>query len=294
MKKIVLLGSGGYVGNAYNQLLLKKDLEVISYPSRKIFDFTDKDKLSNLLDITKPDFVINCAGYTGKPNVDSCETDKNNCLKGNVIFPIDLAEVCSDRKILLGHVSSGCIYTGKRNDGIGFKETDVPNFSFRNNNCSFYSGTKALCEELLSSYNNVFIWRLRIPFNNIDSSRNYLSKLMKYKCLLEAENSISHLNEFVEATFKCYEKEIEPGIYNVTNTGAVITSGVVDLLRNFNMPYKEYHYNFYQNEEEFMAKAAITPRSNCVLDNSKILSAGIHMSDAYEAVERCLYDWYKI
>lgn len=292
MKKIVLFGSGGYVGNAFLDLLLKKpNVEVFSFSSREELNFTDKDIVSYLLDTVQPDFVINCAGYTGKPNVDSCETDRNNCLKGNVIFPIDLADLCADKNIMLGHVSSGCIYTGKRNDGTGFTEADLPNFSFRNNNCSFYSGTKALCEELMSQYNNVYIWRLRIPFNNINSSRNYLTKLMTYKTLLEAENSISHLNEFVDASLQCYTKELNPGIYNITNTGSVSTSGIVELLRKYSLPYKDYSYKFFTDEEEFMATAAKTPRSNCVLDNSKLLKSGIYVSDAYEAVEKSLQTW---
>ncbi len=35
-------------------------------------------------------------------------------------------------------------------DGGGFREDDAPNFSFRTNHCSFYSGTKALGEEVLA------------------------------------------------------------------------------------------------------------------------------------------------
>jgi hypothetical protein len=44
--------------------------------------------------------------------------------------------------------SSGCIYTGSRPDGSGFTEENPPNFNFRQNNCSFYSGTKALAPGL--------------------------------------------------------------------------------------------------------------------------------------------------
>ncbi len=75
-------------------------------------------------------------------------------------------------------------FTGTRPDGRGFTENDSPNFSFRTNNCSFYSGTKALGEECLQDAENTYIWRLRIPFNHVDSPRNYLSKLLNYAWLL--------------------------------------------------------------------------------------------------------------
>ena len=69
----------------------------------------------------------------------------------------------------------------------GFTETDPPNFTFRDPPCSFYSGTKALGEEMWrrrlvprcvgpASY----IWRLRIPFDEFDNARNYLSKVQRY------------------------------------------------------------------------------------------------------------------
>jgi dTDP-4-dehydrorhamnose reductase len=289
--KLLVIGSGGYVGKVYRDYLASNEADVWYLPSRSFLDFTNKDILANFIKRANPRFVINCAGYTGKPNVDACETDRNNCLKGNVTFPLDLAEICNDMGITLGHVSSGCIYSGRREDGKGFTETDTPNFSFRTNDSSFYSGTKALCEEMMSGYNNIYIWRLRIPFNNIDSPRNYLTKLMTYSSLLEAENSISHLDEFVEATIRCIVDKAPKGIYNVTNTGYVTTSGVVDLLKKYGLPNKNHDYKFFDDLDDFMQKAAKTPRSNCVLDNTKLTSLGIEMSESYEAIEKSLINW---
>ena len=102
-----------------------------------------------------------------------------------------IRQACEHCDLPWGHVSSGCIYTGARADGRGFTEEDMPNFCFRTNNCSFYSGCKALGEECLAGSEKTYSWRLRIPFNEVDSSRNYLSKLMLYDRLLQATNSIS-------------------------------------------------------------------------------------------------------
>jgi hypothetical protein len=51
----------------------------------------------------------------------------------------------------------------------GFTETDTPNFSFRDQPCSFYSGTKALGEEAMAGIGQSYIWRLRIPFDEFDN-----------------------------------------------------------------------------------------------------------------------------
>ena len=135
---IILLGGSGYVGSAYRLFLEAKGLDYISL-ARSELDYSDTETLLAFLRETKPDFLINCAGYTGKPNVDTCESDKANCLFGNAVLPGRIAEACSEAGVPWGHVSSGCIYTGCRPDGSGFTEKDEPNFTFRQNNCSFYS-----------------------------------------------------------------------------------------------------------------------------------------------------------
>ena len=285
---IYLLGGSGYVGQAYQKLLISKGIPFKNL-KRKDLDYTDVATLVKALRTDKPDFLINSAGYTGKPNVDACETDKTNCLFGNAILPGRIAEACEATNTPWGHVSSGCIYTGSREDGTEFTETDAPNFSFRQNNCSFYSGTKALGEEILKNAANVYLWRLRIPFDNIESPRNYLTKLIRYENLLEASNSISQLDEFVAATFACWEKRVPFGTYNVTNPGYVTTREVVELIIESGLSTKTF--NFFKDESEFMAKAAKTPRSNCIMSSEKLAAAGITMTPVKEAIRQALSNW---
>jgi dTDP-4-dehydrorhamnose reductase len=287
---IYLLGGSGYVGHAYQALLTRKAIPFRNLRRAEV-DYTNRDTLRAALVRDKPEFLINAAGYTGKPNVDACELHRHECLFGNAVLPGIVAEACADAGVPWGHVSSGCIYTGARPDGSGFTETDTPNFTFRTNNCSFYSGSKALGEEVLAGKPNVYIWRLRIPFNNIDNPRNYLTKLLRYSRLLEATNSISQLEEFCAATFACWEKRVPFGIYNVTNPGQVTTHEVVDAIKKSGVSNQKFE--FLKNEGEFMQLAAKTPRSNCVMDSSKLASVGIKMTEVHEAVSRDLRNWQK-
>jgi len=288
---IYLLGGSGYVGQAYQSLLSRKGLAFKSI-ARADLDYADPSALAAALRADKVSFLINAAGYTGKPNVDACETDKTNCLFGNAVLPGRIAEACAAAGVPWGHVSSGCIYTGARPDGTGFSETDAPNFTFRQNNCSFYSGTKALGEEILAGVPDIYIWRLRIPFDHRESPRNYLTKLMRYQSLLEATNSISQLEEFVASTFACWEKHIPYGIYNVTNPGYVTTREVVDLILKSGVCKKDY--TFFTDETEFMQKAAKTRRSNCVMTTAKLTAAGIEMIPVREAIQTALRQWQKL
>jgi len=290
---ILLLGGSGYVGTAFRKILTERGIEYRN-ASRSETDYTNVSTLLTLLRELKPEFLINCAGFAGKPNVDACELQKAETLFGNVVLPGRIAEACAAANVPWGHVSSGCIYSGDgpRGDGdTGFAETDTPNFTFRTNHCSFCSGTKALGEEILKGRENVFIWRLRIPFDNEDSPRNYLTKLMRYERLLESRNSISHRHEYASTCVDTWLRRVPFGIYNVTNPGSVTTREVVDRILKSGVCNKRYE--FFKSESEFMKLAVMTPRSNCVLDTSKLEGCGIRMSPVHDALDRALASWLK-
>ena len=281
----LVLGSSGYVGSKIFHSLKENGCEVVGI-SRAELDYTNPSILEEFLQSKKPRFLINAAGYTGKPNVDACELAKADCLNGNAVLPGTIRSVCEDLKITWGHVSSGCIFSGRRSDGEGWTENDVPNFSFRSPPCSFYSGSKALGEEVLEGAENCYIWRLRIPFNEERNPRNYLQKLLNYDSLLEAENSVSHLEEFCQKCVESIEREVEPGIYNMTNPGSVTTSQVTEWMIDEGLTDKQFQ--FFEDEEHFMNKAAKTPRSNCVLDTTKAEKAGIGMRTVEEAMRETM------
>ncbi|MSU45631.1 MAG: NAD-dependent epimerase/dehydratase family protein [Lacunisphaera sp.] len=287
---IYLLGGSGFVGSAYQALLARKQIPFRNL-RRSDVDYANQAALTDLLRREKPAFLINAAGYTGKPNVDACELHKSECLMGNAVLPDTVATACADAGVPWGHVSSGCIFSGARPDGSGFTESDPPNFTFRTNHCSFYSGTKALGEEVLARFPHVYLWRLRIPFNQVDSPRNYLSKLMRYPRLLEAANSISQLDEFAAASLACWEQRVPFGTYNVTNPGHITTREVVGLIQKTGVSTKKFE--FFRDEAEFMRTAAKTPRSNCVMDSNKLAATGIKLTEVHEAVERDLRRWQK-
>ena len=81
------------------------------------------------------------------------------------------------------------------------------------------------------------------------------------------------------------------GTYNVTNPGTVTTRVVAGLIKQSGVCTKEF--SFFSDEAEFMRLAAKTPRSNCIMDSSKLAAAGIKMTEVHEAIERDLSRWIK-
>lgn len=311
---ILLLGGSGYIGEAFAAELKRRKSDFILL-ARKDVDYTRFDRLLEFLRTKKISFLINCAGFTGKPNVDACELDKAGTLLGNSLLPQTIAHACYAAGIPWGHISSGCIYSGakisqggvvkvekdmtrpelhalaeeKSPSVLGFTEMDTPNFSFRDQPCSFYSGTKALGEEAIAGVGQSYVWRLRIPFDEFDNKRNYLSKIQRYPKVYENVNSVSHRGDFVKACLDLWECRAPFGMYNVTNPGYVTTRHVVELIEKHLKPARKFE--FWQNDEEFYKIAAKTPRSNCVMDVSKLLSAGVKIRPVEEAMDDSLKNW---
>ena len=276
----IILGKNGYIAEAIIKELERRSLDCIAW-SRSDVDYTNPCKLKDNLSALKGDLhIINCAGYIGKPNVDACELAKADCIEGNILFPAMLSQLCSEQDYKLTHISSGCIYGGYEKH---FTEEDPPNFDFQNG--SFYSGTKALAEKVVQRNNkNAYIFRLRIPFDEHECDRNFLTKLLKYTKLIDAENSLSHRADFAKYSIDLIEKKVPSGIYNITNKGSVTTKQVVALMKKFLNISKDFQ--FFDSLEDFMSEVT-APRSNCVLDTSKIENY-IKIRTAEEALEYSL------
>lgn len=304
---VLLLGSTGYVGRCFENFLKSRKVEVITV-SRAENNYADSHILKKLLQKYRPEFLINAAGFTGRPNVDACEKAKAETLLGNTVLPLTIAEVCAEEAIPWGHVSSGCIYQGSKGvdqfgNPIGFLEEDKPNFDFHGGNGSFYSGTKAMAEEyLLKDSRHVYIWRMRVPFDHRDGERNYLSKLLRYKKLLNVRNSLSHLGDFIASAWATMERGLPHGIYNLTSLGSVTTTEVVELIcqegkrrlaKNdaFSAEHMLKEFSYFESEEEFMRTTAIARRSSCVLDTAKAERLGLPLRPIREALADSLQRW---
>lgn len=287
---IILFGATGYIGSEFKRQLEQQNIPIHVWSNTHKTTFKDLEDWYDDAGYPLVRGVINAAGFTGKPNVDACELNKEATLHGNVTWPQILTDWCILNDIPLGHVSSGCIYTGRREDGGAFTEEDEPNFTFNQNNCSFYSGTKAIAEKIVSKWDKSYIWRLRIPFEENNNPRNYLSKMLNYKKLLNAENSISNKHEFVSACIQSLTNKVPYGIYNVTNTGHTTTEEVVKLLKKTIAKDRQFEF---VNDDIFYKTLAKAPRSNCVMSNEKLLSTGIKMRSTEEALQHCVNNWVK-
>jgi hypothetical protein len=73
------------------------------------------------------------------------------------------------------------------------------------------------------------------------------------------------------------------------NPGYISTREVVAMIRKKLKP--DWNPSFWENDDEFYRFGAATPRSNCILDTTKIFDAGIQIRSVSEALEESLDQW---
>lgn len=308
---ILLLGASGYVGQSFARELRRRRYSFIPL-TRRAIDYTNFEILFDYVRKMEPELIINAAGYPGNPNVDACEVAREETLCANTLLPQTVSRVCLMTNTPWGHVSSGCIYSGAKviEDGkiknirgmelkqlfeqqpdkiFGFTEWDEPNFSFRHTPCNFYSGTKALAEEAIRGAGQSYVWRPGIPFNERTESRNLLWRIQQYAKIYDNVNSLSHLRDFVRVCLDLWERQAPYGVYNIVNPGAITTRQLIEMIQKILKP--DRRFEFWKNDEEFYSQGAKTPRSNSILDTSKLVAAGVKIRNVSEAIEDSLHHW---
>lgn len=226
-------------------------------------------------------YVINCAGKTGRPNIDWCENHKEETFFSNVVLPTYILKSCQKFGAKMIHIGSGCIYQGD-NDGLGYSEDSRPNFDG-----SYYSWTKIVSERFLSNH-DVLQLRIRMPLSDKPDPRNLLTKLLGYSKVVLAANSITYVPDLLFMARYLIERD-KTGIYNAVNKGFVTHGEILEAYTR--MSGKQIACEHISIEElDALTKA---PRSNCVLSTRKIESSGINLRTAHDAIDSCVREYVK-
>lgn len=231
------------------------------------------------LDEYRPKYVLNCAGLTGRPNIDWCEEHKIETVRVNVMGTLILADACFRRGIHMTNYATGCIYNyddgeHRCDGGRPFTETDPPNYTG-----SFYSITKAMAERLLAPYPNILTLRIRMPITDDLHPRNFITKITHYAKLINYPNSVTVLTDMLPVSIRMTERELK-GIYNFTNPGTITHNGLLQLYKEYIDPNFKWE-NFTLEEQ---AKVLKSGRCNCHLDVSKLLKEFPDIPDIHTSI----------
>jgi len=309
---ILLLGANTYVGQGFARALQRRKDSFVPL-SRSAFDYTRFDSLFDYVRKMKPDLVINAAEIQDKLTHDLDDSERAEMLQVNTLLPQTIARVCNITNTLFAHVSSGSIYCGAKvaEDGgfrveedlsaprarawirenpdrlRGFTELDPPNFGFASGACTFYSGTKALAEEALRDH-QLYVWRLHLPFNEVEDASNFLSHLRDASVVRKSLNSVSQLDDCITGCLELWERNAPVGTYNVVNPGPLQMDEVTEIIRRSLKSSRSLKLLLYDAD-------SVPPNQHtaldCVLDGSKLFAAGIRLRPAQEALRQAVFKW---
>jgi 3,5-epimerase/4-reductase len=231
--------------------------------------------IKRVFDEYRPNTIINCIGHTGKNNTDDCDKRIDKTLSANTFVPILFAEAAFRLKFKLVHISSGCMY---HTTHFPINEFQTPNFFDL-----FYSRTKIYSEkaiELLARDSNVLILKVRIPLDYFPHKKNLLTKLIKYRKVIDIPNSVTYIPDFLDALIFLLALDAR-GTFNIVAKGGCQYPTLMQVYKSHNPKFK---YTVYP-ADEFQNKYV---RTNLILSTEKIEKLGFRPKPIDAIYDECV------
>ena len=219
MKKILLTGSNGQLGQCFRSLALHHPEYTWHFMTRDKLNLEDTESISSCIRTISPDIIINCAAYT---QVDQAETDKEKALRINGQAVGEIAIEASRLEALLIHISTDYVYGGKKN--TPFIESDPCE------ELNVYGQTKRIGEQKALSLNsNTLV--LRTSWLYAQHGQNFIKSMLRFAREKDQLNVVydqvgsptyaPDLAECVLKFIKIYDSSDSSiaGIYNYSNEG---------------------------------------------------------------------------
>lgn len=256
--KILILGCSGMLGHdAFKTLSKNKNLKVfgtlrnpgmLKYfePSlhenlHTYIDILNNDNLIDVLNTTKPDVVINCIGLIKQLK---SSKDPLSVLPINAIFPHRLANLCTLANARLIHISTDCVFSGKKGN---YTENDISDAE------DLYGKSKYIGE--VSDLNSAITLRTSIIGHELNSNKSLISWFLS-----QVEN-VSGYTKAIYSGFPVIE--------------------LINIIENYVIPNKNLHGLYHVSSdpinkynllklvaETYEKKITIHPNDEVVIDRS--------------------------
>lgn len=119
MKKILLVGSNGQVGQELQQTL--KTIGEVVNVDRQTMDLAFPENIRRIISELNPTIIVNAAAYTA---VDKAESDQDLAFAVNGVAPTIMAEEAQKIGAFLLHISTDYVFDGMKN--TPYLEDDAP------------------------------------------------------------------------------------------------------------------------------------------------------------------------
>lgn len=214
MKKILVLGSNGQLGNCFKKLSSDFDSNFeFNFASSEDLDITDRNAVDDFFDDFKPDFCINAAAYTA---VDLAEKESEKAFAVNAEGVANVAEACKNTKATLIHISTDYVFDGESN--ISYSEDNFTNPQ------GVYGASKLKGEELAIESNPKTIV-IRTSWLYSEFNKNFVKTMLNLFSVKDELGIVAdqfgqptNANDLAEAVMKIIESDPKTfGVFHFSN-----------------------------------------------------------------------------
>jgi len=274
MNRIAILGGTGMAGNVAVMYLEEQGYDVYhtaidakETSKSKALDATDTKALSQWLESVNPDVIFNCIGLLQKDS----DLRPDVAILLNSYLPKYLEKKYKDEKVKLIHLSTDCVFSGKRG---GYTETDILDGE------TIYDRTKALGE-----INNDKDLTFRMSIIGLDKNAG----------------GVGLFNWFMgqHGEIKGYAKAMWSGITTIELAGAVDAAIKQNLTGLYHLvpkePIDKYNLLVLFQKEFNKSNVKITPFDGFVVDKTLISTRNDFNFEVREYSEQVkdMYNWIK-
>ena len=277
MKKILLTGSGGFIGKNLKEYL--KDKYNLLTPRSFELNLIDSTEVKKYFEENKIDFIIHCASVGGARDIQ----DKNTTVEDNLAMVDNILKYKSDdvRVILFG---SGAMYDKSRNLHK-VKETEIGNFVPED----LYGKSKMLIAEKIKNRKDVLMLNIFACYGYGEKESRFPTYAIKnviFGNKIEINQNVVFDYLWVEDLEKIVhyfiENKPENNIINVTPSKSISLLEIAEIVNGFE-----------NNKVEIVIKNKIM-NNEYTGDNSVLLSGipNLIFTDIKQGLKK-LYNYYK-
>ena len=214
MKKILIIGGNGQLGNCLNKLSSEYTLAYeFHFTDYDTLDITNQKQINEYFSEYEPHYCINVSAYT---TVDLAEQEKEKAFAINAEGVKYLAEACAEKGIDLIHISTDYVFDGNIN--IPYSEDDFTN------PLSVYGASK-LEGENLALENNPKTIIIRTSWLYSEFGKNFVKTMLNLFSTKDELNVVAdqfgqptNANDLAEAIMKIIStEEKEYGVFHFSN-----------------------------------------------------------------------------
>lgn len=216
MKKILLIGKDGMLGNELFERLSKNSLYEVIGTTVEDLDICNREKVTEFITKYTPEYIINCAAYT---NVDACESNVElaNNVNGNSIE--NLADVANSVNATLIQISTDYVFNGN------LPLDQVYSEDMETEPVNAYGVSKLIGEKNACQAKKYYILRTAWLYGNgknfVRTMLNLSKKYNEINVVSDQFGSPTSTTTLCEIIGQIMEKNPEYGIYHTTNEGFI-------------------------------------------------------------------------